>query len=241
MHTHETPAGLPAFEAIILDMDGLLLDSETLYCRAWQAAASELGFELDESLLEGLFGCHADAVVQSLADALGPDFNRITFFAAAETLWFREIHRQGIPQMPGVDGLLGWIRQRGIPCAVATNSDHHYARLCLAQGGLADAFTTVLTRDQVARGKPEPDLFLAAAERLGVDPARCVVLEDSETGLLAANAAGALPVLIQPRQRLRQKFGHHALVALSSLMEFTELVQNHNDRWETPVIPPDRP
>jgi HAD superfamily hydrolase (TIGR01509 family) len=216
---------LPPFAAVILDMDGLVLDSETTYCDAWRRAATDVGHSLDDGFLEGLFGRHADDVVQALAGRLGPRFDRETFFHAAERHWFEHIETHGIPRMPGVETLLAYFRERSIPYALATNSDGHYARLCLEHGGLREAFPVMVTRDQVALGKPEPDVFLEAARRLSVDPASCLVLEDSETGLLAARAAGTMPILIQRREELRARLEPLARLALTSLEDLVGLME----------------
>jgi HAD superfamily hydrolase (TIGR01509 family) len=218
---------LPPFAAVILDMDGLVLDSETTYCSAWHRAAAELGHELDDGFLESLFGRHADDVVQALAGRLGPSFERETFFHAAERHWFEHIETHGIPRMPGIEALLAHFREGSIPFALATNSEGHYARLCLERGGLHDAFPVMVTRDQVALGKPEPDVFLEAARRLNVDPAACLVLEDSETGLMAARAAGTQPILIQRREDLRARLEPLAKLALFSLEDLVDLIKSH--------------
>lgn len=222
----KTPS-LPAFQAVILDMDGLLLDSEATYCEAWRRAAADAGHRLETAFLESLFGRHADAVVEALTAQLGPDFEQAAFFAAAERHWFALINVSGIPRMPGAEALLDLLRRRGIPYALATNSDGPYARLCLERSGLSPAFPVVVTRDQVPLGKPEPDVFLEAARRLDVDPADCLVLEDSETGLLAAGAAGTSPILIQRQADLRIRLTALAHMSLPSLNALVGLLENH--------------
>lgn len=218
---------LPAFSAVILDMDGLVLDSETTYCGAWRKAAADVGHTLDDGFLESLFGRHADDVVQALAAELGPRFDREGFFRAAERHWFEHIETHGIPRMPGVEALLARLREASIPFALATNSDGHYARLCLERGGLREAFPVMVTRDQVALGKPEPDVFLEAARRLDADPAACLVLEDSETGLMAARAAGTQPILIQRREDLRVRLTPLAQLAFVTLEDLVDLIKSH--------------
>lgn len=197
--------GLPPFSAILFDMDGLVLDSEKTYVTAWQRAAKELGKALQTEVAEGLFGRHADDVARLLGEALGPDFDRGAFFEVAERHWFEVLAEEGIQRMPGIEALLDHLRAFRIPFALATNSDAHYAERCLAAANLQGAFEVFVSRDQVRAGKPAPDLFLKAAERLGIPPSRCLVLEDSETGLMAARAAGTSPILIQQRPVLRDK------------------------------------
>jgi HAD superfamily hydrolase (TIGR01509 family) len=139
------------------------------------------------------------------ADRNSKDFDRPAFFEIAERHWFEVLADEGIEGMPGVHALLDHLHSVGIPFALATNSDAHYAKRCLAAANLSNAFEVRVSRDQVKAGKPAPDLFLAAAERLGVSPSQCLVLEDSETGLLAARAAQTYPILIQQRPVLRDK------------------------------------
>ncbi len=236
MNTLGLASGLPAFSAVILDMDGLVLDSETTYCGAWRKAAADVGHALDDGFLESLFGRHADDVVQALAGELGSRFDRQGFFRAAERHWFEHIETHGIPRMPGVDALLGRFREASIPFALATNSDGHYARLCLERGGLREAFPVMVTRDQVALGKPEPDVFLEAARRLDADPAVCLVLEDSETGLMAARAAGTQPILIQRREDLRTRLEPLARLALASLDDLVRLMNRNESGHATKGI-----
>ena len=224
MNSLRLASGLPAFSAVILDMDGLVLDSETTYCGAWRKAAADVGHALDDGFLESLFGRHADDVVRALAGELGPRFDRQGFFRAAERHWFEHIETHGIPRMPGVDALLANFREASIPFALATNSDGHYARLCLERGGLREAFPVMVTRDQVALGKPEPDVFLEAARRLDADPTACLVLEDSETGLMAARAAGTQPILIQRRVELRTRLAPLARLALPCLNDLVGIM-----------------
>jgi len=211
---------LPPFSAILFDMDGLVLDSEKTYVTAWQCAARELGKTLDTEFAERLFGRHADDVARLLGEALGPDFDRQAFFEVAEHHWFEILADEGIEGMPGIEALLHHLRVMGTPFALATNSDARYAERCLAAANLKDAFEVLVSRDQVQAGKPAPDLFLAAAKRLGVAPARCLVLEDSETGLMAARAAGTQPVLIQQRFELRDKLSSLADRSFPDLLAF---------------------
>lgn len=211
---------LPAFSAILFDMDGLVLDSEKTYVTAWQRAANDLGKTLHTEVAEGLFGRHADDVARLLGEALGPDFEQRAFFEVAERHWFEVLAREGIQGMPGIEPLLAYLQALRIPYALATNSDAHYAERCLAAAGLANAFEVFVSRDQVRSGKPAPDLFLLAAERLRMPPSACLVLEDSETGLMAARAAGTHPMLIQQRPVLRDKLSPLADQTFPDLVAF---------------------
>ena len=216
---------LPPFRAAILDMDGLALDSESTYCHAWRFAAAELGRELDEAFLHGLFGKHADDVERDLMEILGEAYERERFYRSAERHWREHLAQHGMARMPGLDDLLALFLRRGLPFALATNSDGIYAHECLRLSGVESEFPVIVTRDQVRRGKPEPDLFLEAARRLGVPPEACLVLEDSATGLAAARAAGTIAVLVQRRAETRRRLAAEAVLAVASLGEVAELIE----------------
>lgn len=191
-------APLPPFRAVVMDMDGLALDTEATYCEAWRNAASDLGFCLTIEFCRSLFGRHADDVKSALCEACQHRLDLAAFHALADRHWRRALATTGVARMPGLDRLLTTLRARRLPYALATNSDQPYAGLCLEAGRVLADFPVIVTRDQVAKGKPEPDLFLEAARRLGVPAAECLVLEDSMTGLAAGIAAGMIPLWIPP-------------------------------------------
>lgn len=214
---------LPRFEAVIFDMDGLLIDSEPTYAYAWKEAAAEFGVELDAEFTHGLFGRHADAVALALAEKIGAAFDAGRFGHFAAQFWRRHVASHGIAPMPGVEAVLAWLDRQRVPYALATNSDGPFAEECLRLSGLDSRFPCVVTRDQVAVGKPAPDLFLAAAQRIGVPAACCLVLEDSATGLLAARRAGAVPVLVRPGPP-PDELQTLAVAAFGSLAELAEIL-----------------
>lgn len=190
---------LPAFKAVIFDMDGLVLDSEPTYVHAWRLAAAEFAVHLDDEFAQSLFGRQAADVEQAMAGRIGAGFEPRRFAALAAKFWRAHVEEFGVAPMPGVERLLAALEGRGIPYALATNSEQAFAAQCLRLARLESRFPLALTRDQVAAGKPAPDLFLEAARRLGVAPGQCLVLEDSATGLLAARRAGAIPALVLAR------------------------------------------
>ncbi len=218
------PVRLPPFKAVIFDMDGLVLDSEPTYVFAWRQAAAEFAIQLEDGFMQSLFGCHADDVERALAEKIGAGFERERFLDLAARFWRSHVGVHGIAPMPGVEDLLAALDYQGIPYALATNSDSSYAAQCLRLARLESRFPLAVTRDQVAAGKPAPDLFLEAARRLGFAAVQCLVLEDSATGLLAARRAGAVPALVLARPAPEDA---KALAALSfrSLREVAERIQ----------------
>jgi len=179
--------------AVIFDMDGLLLDSEPLYRATWKAAASSLGYPIDDVLYERFVGRgNADSEL-ILRQHFGEAFPLDEFHSR----WSADFHDRvsTIARKPGAMELLAALETRGIPKALATSSPRTLALRCL--GDLASRFATLAFGDEVSHAKPAPDLFLLASQRLGIAPGECLVLEDSEVGVRAARAA-AMNVIMVP-------------------------------------------
>jgi HAD superfamily hydrolase (TIGR01509 family) len=182
---------------VILDMDGLLLDTEPCYQGAWQEAVRRLGHELSDELFRSFSGkSDADSEAALLAE-LGPRFPLARFQAIWPGLFHEEVRSRGVSTKPGIRLLLEALRERRVPMAVATSSPAPRAALALREARVADYFFAVVTCEAARRGKPAPDIYLEAARRLELPAPACVALEDSDTGAHAAAAAG-MPVIVIP-------------------------------------------
>lgn len=211
-------------EAALFDMDGLLLDTEAVYVDAMQAAARALDLEMPLELchsMVGIPGRECDVMIQ---DFYGAGF-RIEPFRTQFSSHAKRLLETHIPVKPGVVELLDFLAGRGLPLAVATSAGRATAERHLGRAGLLGRFKAVATRDDVAHAKPEPDVYLEAARRLGVPPAHCLAFEDSNVGLTAAHAAGTMaffvPDIVAPRPEVRGK----AVRVLGDLHEARRLLE----------------
>lgn len=176
--------------AVIFDMDGLMLDTEPFYKIAWQRAAEECGHPISDELYAGLIGRSRVAGEATLAEAFGAAFCLADFRAACARCEAAAFADKLPAIKPGLEELLDFLESRRILKAVATSTERHIAERQLGGVRLLARFRVIAAGDEVMNGKPAPDLFLLAAERLGVEPTECLVLEDSEAGVLAAHRAG---------------------------------------------------
>jgi HAD superfamily hydrolase (TIGR01509 family) len=193
--TLQMPERLP-LSALIFDLDGLVLDTESTYILAWQHAALVMGYALSEAFCLSLSGLHHQAVEAKLLAACGNNFDLHTFNHEAGKYWRDYVRHYGIPVKPGVLELLDYLNECDLPFALATNSRSENVKECLKFAGLQGVFRLQSTRDNVALGKPAPDVFLHAAKMLQKPIGQCWVLEDSLTGIVAAHQAGAFSVYI---------------------------------------------
>ncbi len=193
---------LPPFKAVILDLDGLILDTESTYWRAWQEAAEQLGFELQPELLQQLSGQSIDQVNHILCSHFGRHFDFPEFHELSTRLWHQWVTHHGIGLQPGYDSLTAVLQRLDIPHLLATNSQRRYAEKCLQLAGIPDHFPEFISRDDVSLGKPAPDIYLRATEILSIPPEQCLAVEDSYPGILSASRARVLPVLIPGAGRM---------------------------------------
>ncbi|MFA6162258.1 MAG: HAD family phosphatase [Methylobacter sp.] len=187
---------LADFSAVIFDMDGLVLDTEPTYFLAWQQAASAMGCYLSEQFCLSLSGLHYKDVELKLIEYCGSDFNLQTFNRLSGEFWRKNVTANGIKTRHGFTGLLNLLIQQKVPYCLATNSLAVNALECLELARIKDVFPVIVTRDHVLQGKPEPDIFLKAAELMQVNISRCLAIEDSHAGIEAASRAGTFSVFI---------------------------------------------
>lgn len=182
--------------AVLFDMDGLMLDTERLLYAAWQRAMADYGYQASEEVFLASLGTTVAATNQLLRAAYGPDFPlEATNGRTGDYVW-EEVDDRGAPLKPGLLALLDYLEAQDIPKAVASSSERATIDRLLGSAGLLARFPVTVAGDEVVHGKPAPDIFLLAARRLGVDPAQCLVLEDSEPGARAAHAAGMAVIIV---------------------------------------------
>jgi len=195
-------------EAVLLDMDGTLVDTERVYIESLTEVLTAFG------LPDALATCH------SMIGLPGPECQALLVARYGDALPLADINRafvakrdarfaHGLPVKAGTLELLDTLRDARCRTAVVTSSSRKTADLHLTLAGIRARFDTILTRDDVAHGKPAPDLYLLAAQRIGSAPRNCVAVEDSSVGVAAAFTAGAItlmvPDLLQPDDQTREK------------------------------------
>ena len=213
--------------AVIFDMDGLLLDTETTYCAAWQRAAKTMGHFLSDDFFKSLSGMHYHDIQQKLLQACGANFDLHAFHTKGGVLWREKVYEEGIPIKHGALELLDYLKVQQIPYGLATNSLRVNTLECLKLAELHDYFSIIITRDDVAQGKPAPDVFLKAATILGVPVDKCLILEDSVTGIEAATLSGALAVYIPSTDTIDPSTSQKCAFMFNDLFEVLLALNNH--------------
>jgi HAD superfamily hydrolase (TIGR01509 family) len=181
-------------EAVIFDLDGILIDSEHVWDEVRQQLAQERGGRWNENASRDMMGMSSIEWSRYMRDVVGLE-EEPEEISAEVVRRLEERYRTEIPLIPGAEQAVERLAVRW-PLALASSSNRELIDLVLTESGLGRSFRASVSSEEVARGKPAPDVFLEAARRLDADPTRCAAIEDSENGILAAKAAGMRTIAI---------------------------------------------
>jgi HAD superfamily hydrolase (TIGR01509 family) len=176
---------------VIFDLDGLLVDSEPAQIAAWERFLERHDRKLKPELLSRMFGLRIWDSAQLIIDELNLALTVEEVVFERDEIFFTGLEDQLRP-MPGAQRLVEALREAGVPLGLGTSGHRRYVDVALGVLGLRDAFEVEVTGGDVARGKPHPDIYLMAAERLGQTASQCLALEDAPLGVASAKAAGML-------------------------------------------------
>jgi HAD superfamily hydrolase (TIGR01509 family) len=179
---------------VVFDLDGLMVDSEPMHELANDRYFARLGTTLDESLREEMMGRRVRDLAEAIAGRLGRSPDDV--FAEREAVFWELLEQSGVKAMPGLDQAIAMLGGAGLPLAVATSGTRAYVDHVLDRLGIRGAFAVVVSGEDVTAGKPDPEIYLRAAELLRADPADCVAFEDTFHGVAAARAAGMRAIAI---------------------------------------------
>ncbi|GAB5560619.1 MAG: HAD family hydrolase [Synoicihabitans sp.] len=201
--------------ALILDFDGLILDTETPLLDSWERVHADHGFVYDREKGHNIIG-HSD-VYYDPWEAFPADHDRAQLEAEFERVKESIVRQQ--PILPGITNLIDAADHASLNLGIASNSNHDHVEGHLYRLGLHGRFATFACRDDVTHPKPAPDVYQLACSQLGIAPGAALAFEDSVPGHLAAHRAG-LPVVVVPNPSTRQYEFEHARKRLESMEEF---------------------
>jgi beta-phosphoglucomutase len=202
-------------DAVIFDMDGVLVDTYHAHYRSWMAVAEAEGFPFDEEEFARTFGRTSREIIAQcwgggrLSDA------EIAALDDRKEAVFREIMAEDFPPMPGVHELLKALHGARFKLAVGSSGPPENVALVFEKLPGGSLFSAMVDGMDVTRGKPDPQVFLIAADRLGVVPGRCAVVEDAPAGVNAAHAAGMAAIALVSTGRTRESLAAADLVVES--------------------------
>lgn len=220
---------MPQSLGAIFDWDGVIVDSSRAHESAWELLGQETGRSLPEGHFKRSFGRKNDEIIPQI---LGWQVSReelVRLGRRKEELYRQVLREEGIAPLPGVREFLASLKAAGIPCVVGSSTERLNIDTIMGGIGLGEYFSAIVSADDTTRGKPDPQVFLLAAQRIGVPPENCVVFEDAFAGLEAARAGGMKAIGVattHPADKLRPH-ANRVVVRLDevTVAELRELVK----------------
>lgn len=183
--------------AVIFDMDGTLLDSERIVLKAWQYVIDKYSLPFDLSLPYRSIGLNYDSMKTLFLSELGEDYPFDKYWGYAKQYLQNAKRRTAYPVKAGFDELCTYLKANKIGMYVATSTYHASAAKELEHSGILGYFDGIIGGDEITRGKPDPEIFITAAEKTGFDKSECLIVEDSSNGIRAGIASGIRTVFIK--------------------------------------------
>lgn len=195
-------------KAVIFDMDGVIFDSERLVLEGWLELGKKYGIPDIDKIFPKCIGSNAVASKQIFLDYYGEDFPYDTYKQETSADYHAKYDGGRLPMKRGIKELLQFLKENGYHIGLASSTRYEVVRQQLEDAGILPYFETLTCGDMVKKSKPEPDIFLKAAETLGVHPQDCIVIEDSYNGIRAASRACMFPIMvpdmIAPDEEMKQ-------------------------------------
>ena len=223
----EWGASRPIF-GVLFDMDGLVLDSETLYTRFWREAAHSLGYPMTPEQSLGMRSLGKKLGQPYLESLFGPTVDYTLMRSRRIELMDAYIAEHGIAPKPGIYELMDFLNENHIPAAITSSSPMESIEKHLKNADLLHRFDALCSGHDIPNGKPAPDIYLLGAEKLGLDPRNCLALEDSPTGIRSAHAARCLPVMIPDLDQPGEGTKALLYAKADSLRDVIPLIEMHN-------------
>jgi beta-phosphoglucomutase family hydrolase len=206
-------------DAVIFDMDGVLIDSERISFKCFQEIFKEYDYKMDEQFYLKLIGRNFNGIKEIMEREYGADFPFDIIYKKKAQLALETTNKNGVIVKPGVHELIDYLNEEGYKTAVATSTRRERALELLAEAKIKDKVNFIVCGDEVENSKPDPEIFLKAAKGLDVEPDKCVVIEDSDAGITAAYAAKMKGIHVPDMKELEEDTKDLAFNVCKNLIE----------------------
>ncbi len=211
--------------AVIFDMDGLMFDSEAVWADCWKQLLPQYGYACPQSFIEESLGVNLERQEEIIRAYCAQDAPVREIYDKAEAMVRARLAHE-VPKKPGLDELLAWLSQRKVAMAVASSSPKYLIETYTQTAQVRDFLTVLVSGEDIPRSKPAPDIFLTAAQRLGVAPAHTLVLEDSYAGVQAGVAGGFITVMVPDLVQPNEELSRMMFACCDSLHEVRALLES---------------
>jgi beta-phosphoglucomutase family hydrolase len=215
-------------DAVIFDMDGVLIDSERISFKCFQEVLKDYDYEMDEKIYLKFIGRNYDGIGKVLKEEYGKDFPFEEIYKKKSNMAVEFTNKNGVKVKPDVHDLIDYLNSKNYKIAVATSTRRERALELLEEARIKDKVNYVVCGDQVEHSKPNPEIFLKAAKGLEVKPENCMVIEDSDAGITAAHTAKMVGIHVPDMKELEDETKKLAFKICRNLIDVKEFLEEHN-------------
>lgn len=212
-------------KAVIFDMDGLMIDTENVTYQCYKKVLQTMNLNMTKDYYTTLLGRTMDATRESMYQQYGPDFPIQKVADQVHQMMDEQFAREGVPLKEGLVELLTYLKKNNYKTMIATSSRRERVNALLMNNGILNFFDDVICGDEVQHGKPAPDVFLNACQKLQVKPEEALVLEDSEAGIQAAYNAKISVICIPDMKYPEEQYASHTTCILESLHQVIDYIE----------------
>ena len=206
-------------KAVIFDMDGILIDTERISFNAFKEVLSGYNYKMDEQFYLTMIGRNTKSIKELMLKEYGNDFPFEEIYDKKVKIAVDTINRDGVIVKPGVHELIDYLNEKDYKIAVATSTRKERAHYLLEQIKIKNKVDYIICGDQVQNSKPDPEIFLKAAKGLNMSPEECIVIEDSDAGILAASRAGMKGINVPDMKKPDENMKKNAYKIFNNLIE----------------------
>ena len=214
-------------KAVIFDMDGLMIDSERVTFECYQEVLKDMNLTMDEEFYKTLLGKPTKGIHQRFYDVYENNFPIEDVMKKVHAMMAERFEKEGVPVKNGLVSLLQYLKENSYKTIVATSSNRNRVDKILKQAGITEYFDDSICGDEVTKGKPDPEIFLKACQKLGVSTDEAIVLEDSEAGIQAGSTAGIRVICVPDMKYPEKQYEEKAYRILSDLNEVKEFLKKN--------------
>lgn len=211
-------------KAILFDMDGVIFDTERVYLEEWKQVFKKYGYKMKDEIYISVMGTGRENVKKVFKEYYGDNLPIEDMYVDKDILLNEAVSENKIPLKTGAFDILSYLKDNGYKTALATSAKRDRLEIQLHLADIKDKFDAIVCIDDVGKGKPNPDIFLLAAEKIGVEPSDCMVIEDSEAGIMAAFNAGMIPVHVKDLKEVSETIMKHSKRQFNNLHEIKQYI-----------------
>ncbi len=184
-------------KAVLFDMDGVIFDTERVYLEHWTMVFEKYGYKMTKEVYASVMGTGRKNVMKRFLEVYGKDLPILQMYKEKDELLVRAVKEGQVPMKPGVKEILNFLKENKFKIALATSAKRDRMMMQLKMGKIENEFGGIVCGDDITNSKPDPEIFLKAAEKLSVNPENCAVVEDSTAGIKAAHNAGMIGLHVE--------------------------------------------